>query len=305
MTSSIEMKKRKKMEKYKKFMTENKKDFLLPRNLSPKEKDIFMHLFLLLRGKVIKGIFPELMNLEIMFSKSDLKTLVLKNIVIFQNHKKGWIISINPRYITKNVECSWCGAKFSEMVYFRQNSITCPGCGFRMHNSTTAERVDNHSIPKKAVITVPSEHVISDISGNIKVTDIVLAPTAMERTIQIANQEVIPFITSKADKLNALSTLKRIENKKKEANASILQDNILANFSPICINFLKKYFFIQNHTLFSALKYINLKLSEISNDPQFIANASLKGNTLTEVKNACELLCENAIIRSITIVADD
>jgi len=174
-----------------------------------------------------------------------------------------------------------------------------------MHNSTTAERVDNHSIPKKAVITVPSEHVISDISGNIKVTDIVLAPTAMERTIQIANQEVIPFITSKADKLNALSTLKRIENKKKEANASILQDNILANFSPICINFLKKYFFIQNHTLFSALKYINLKLSEISNDPQFIANASLKGNTLTEVKNACELLCENAIIRSITIVADD
>ena len=49
----------------------------------------------------------------------------------------------------------------------------------------------------------------------------------------------------------------------------------------------------------------NYSLSEISNDPQFIANASLKGNTLTEVKNACELLCENAIIRSITIVADD
>jgi len=305
MTSSIEMKKRKKMEKYKKFMTENKKDFLLPRNLSPKEKDIFMHLFLSLRGKVIKGIFPELMNSEIMFSKSDLKTLVLKNIVIFQNHKKGWIISINPRYITKNVECSWCGAKFSEMVYFRQNSITCPGCGFRMHNSTTAEKVDNHSIAEKAVINVPSEHVISDISGNIKVTDIVLAPTAMERLVQIANQEVIPFIISKADKLNALSTLKRIENKKKEANALILQDNILANFSPICVNFLKKYFFIQNHRFFSALKYINLKLSEISKDPQFIANASLKGNTLTEVKNACELLCENAIIRSITMAADD
>ena len=34
------MKKRKKMEKYKKFMTENKKDFLLPHNLSPKEKEI-------------------------------------------------------------------------------------------------------------------------------------------------------------------------------------------------------------------------------------------------------------------------
>jgi len=297
------------MEKYKKFMTENKKDFLLPHNLSPKEKDIFMHLFLSLRGKVIKGIFPELMNSEIMFSKSDLKTLVLKNIVIFQNHKKGWIISINPRYITKNVECSWCGAKFSEMVYFRQNSITCPGCGFRMHNSTTAsttpEKVDNHSIVEKVVTTVPNRYVISDNSGNIKVTDIVLAPTAMERLKQIANQEVIPFRTSKADKLNALSTLKRIENKKKEADALILQDNILANFSPICINFLKKYFFIQNHTLFSARMYINLKLSEISNDPQFIANASLKCNTLTEVRNACELLYENAIIRSVTIVADD
>jgi len=294
-------------------MTENKKDFLLPHNLSPKEKDIYMYLFLLLRKKVIKGIFPELINSEIMFSKSDLKTLILKNIVIFQNHKKGWIISINPRHITKNVECSWCGAKFSEMVYFRQNSITCPGCGFRMHSTTaekvdnhsTAEKVDNHSTAEKLVINVPSEHVISDNSGNIKVTDIVLAPTATERLLQIANQEVIPFITTRADKLNALSTLKRIENKKKEANALIVQDNILANFSPICINFLKKYFFIQNHTFFSALKYINLKLSEISNDPQFIANASLKGNTLTEVKNACELLCENAIIRSITIVADD
>jgi len=184
----------------------------------------------------------------------------------------------------------------------------------RMHNSTTAEKVDNHSIvekvdnnsiAEKAVINVPSRHVISDNSGNIKVTDIVLAPTATERLIQIANQEVIPFITSKADKLNALSTLKRIENKKKEANALIVQDNILANFSPICINFLKKYFFIQNHTLFSARMYINLKLSEISNDPQFIANASLKCNTLTEVRNACELLYENAIIRSVTIAADD
>ena len=191
------------------------------------------------------------------------------------------------------------------MVYFRQNSITCPGCGFRMHSETTPEKLDNHSTAEKAVITVPIGHVISDNSGNMKVTDIVLAPTATERLIQISNQEVIPFKNSKADKLNALSTLKRIENKKKEAKALILQDNILANFSPICVNFLKKYFFIQNHRFFSALKYINLKLSEISNDPQFIANASLKGNTLTEVKNACELLCENAIIRSITMAADD
>jgi len=304
MTSYIQMKKRKKMEKYKKFMTENKKDFLLPHNLSPKEKDIFMHIFQLLREKIKRGIYPEIYNNEIVYTKSDVKSLILKEIVLFKQYKKGWIITINPSYITKNVECSWCGAKFSEMVYFRQNSITCPGCGFRTHNSTTAKIVDNHSIAEKAVI-VPSEHVISDISGNIKVTDIVMAPTAMERTIQIANQEVIPFITSKADKLNALSTLKRIKNKKKEADALILQDNILANFSPICINFLKKYFFIRKYTLFSALKYINLRLTEISNDPQFIANASLKGNTLTEVRNACELLYENAIIRSVTIVADD
>ena len=234
--------------------------------------------------------------------------------MIFQQHKRAWIISINPQYITKNAECSYCGAKFSEMVYFRRNSITCPGCGLRMYNSTTVEKVDNHSIVEKvdnhsivekAVINVPSGHVISDNSGNIKVTDIVLAPTATERLIQIANQEVIPFKTNKADKLNALSTLKCIENKKKEANALIVQDNILANFSSICINFLKRYFFIQNHTLFSAIMYINLGLSEISKDPQFIANASLKCNTLTEVRNACELLYENATIRSLTIVADE
>jgi len=292
------------MEKYKKFIKEYKKDFLLPSNLSPKEKDIFMHIFQLIRKKVNRGIYPETHNNEIVYTKSDVKSLILKEIVLFKQYKKGWIITINPLYITKNVECSWCGAKFSEMVYFRQNSITCPGCGLRMHNLTTAERVDNYSTAKKVVINVPSGHVISDSSGNMKVTDIILAPTAMERTIQIANQEVIPFKTSKADKLNALSTLKRIKNKKKEADVLILQDNILANFSPICINFLKKYFFIQNHAFFSAQKYINLKLSEISNDPQFIANASLKCNTLTEVRNACELLYENAKIRSLTMVAE-
>jgi len=292
------------MEKYKKFIKEYKKDFLLPSNLSPKEKDIFMHIFQLIRKKVNRGIYPEIHNNEIVYTKSDMKSLILKEIVLFKQYKKGWIITINPLYITKNVECSWCGAKFNEKIYFRLKHITCPGCGFRMYNSTTAERVDNYSTAEKVVITVPSGHVISDNSGNIKVTDIVLAPTAMERIIQIANQEVIPFKTSKADKLNALSTLKCIENKKKEADVLILQDNILANFSPICINFLKKYFFIQNHAFFSALKYINLKLSEISNDPQFISNASLKCNTLTEVRNACELLYENAKIRSLTIVAE-
>jgi len=304
----------KKHTNFEKFKQEYKKDFDIP-VLSTKEKDIFMYLFLLLRIKMSKGIFPELYNSEIMFSKSDLKTLVLKGIVIFQNYKRGWIISMNPNYITKTTECSFCGAKFNEIVYFRRNSIRCPGCGIRMHGSTTAKRINDYSvaitniekveaIPKVTTSVVPIEHVITDVPGFLKITDIVLAPTAMERTIQIANQEVIPFKTSKADKLNALSTLKRIENKKKEADALILQDNILANFSPICINFLKKYFFIQNHAFFSALKYINLKLSEISNDPQFIANASLKGNTLTEVRNACELLYENTKIRSLTIVAD-
>ena len=293
-----------KMEKYKKFMMENKKDFLLPSNLSPKEKDIFMHIFQLLRKKIKKGIYPEIYNNEIVYTKSDVKSLILKEIILFKQYKKGWIITINPSYITKNVQCSWCGATFNEKIYFRLKHIYCPGCGFRMYNSTTAERINNRSIAEKVLITVPSGHVISDNFGNIKVTDIVLAPTAMERTIQIANQEVIPFKTSKADKLNALSTLKRIENKKKEAEALIVQNNILANFSPMCINFLKKYFFIQNHTLFSAMMYINLKLSEISNDPQFIANASLKNNILTEVRNACELLYENAKIRSLTIVAD-
>ena len=81
---------------FEKFKREYKKDFDIPA-LSAKEKDIFMYLFLLLRKKMSKGIFPELYNSEIMFSKSDLKALILKNIVIFQNHKKGWIISMNPK----------------------------------------------------------------------------------------------------------------------------------------------------------------------------------------------------------------
>ena len=251
-----------------------------------------------------KGMFPELYNSEIMFSKSDLKALILKNIVIFQNYKKGWIISMNPHCITKNAECSFCGAKFNEIVYFRQNSITCPGCGFRMHSPTTAKRVDDYS---KAItnteklttdiVKVPNEHVITGTPGNIKVTDIVLAPTAMERTIQIANQEVIPFQTSKADRLNAISELNRIANKKKEKRAITAQEKILANFSDTCVNFVKEYFFIYDLGIFSIMMYINIGLSEIRKDPRFIANASLKNNVLNEVKTACELLCRNADIR--------
>ena len=191
-----------------------------------------------------------------MFSKSDLKALVLKGIVIFQNHKKGWIISMNPNYITKNAECSFCGAKFNEMVYFRRNSIRCPGCGIRMHGLATAKRVNDYSVAitniekVEAIVKVPIEHVITDVPGNLKITDIVLAPTAMERTIQIANQEVIPFQTSKADRLNAISAINRIAEKKKEKRAVIIQEKILANFSDTCVNFVKEYFCIYDHTIF-------------------------------------------------------
>jgi len=216
---------------FKKFKQEYKKDFDIP-VLSTKEKDIFMYLFLLLRKKMSRGIFPELYNSEIMFSKSDLKTLVLKNIVIFQNYKRGWIVSINSHYITKNTECSFCGAKFNEMVYFRRNSIRCPGCGIRMHGLVTAKRVNDYSvaitniekveaIPKvtTSVVKVPIEHVITGTPGNLKITDIVLAPTATERTIQIANQEVIPFRVGKADKLNALSTHRKQKKRGKSISS--------------------------------------------------------------------------------------
>ena len=61
----MQIKNPKTMEKYKKFQMEYKKDFLLPRNLSAKEKDIFMHIFQLLRKKIKRGIYPETYNNEI------------------------------------------------------------------------------------------------------------------------------------------------------------------------------------------------------------------------------------------------
>jgi len=299
------------MEKFKKFKQENKKDFDIP-VLYAKEKDIFMYLFLLLRRKMSKGIFPELYNSEILFSKSDLKALILKNIVIFQNYKKGWIISMNPNYITKSTECSFCGAKFNEMVYFRRNSIRCPGCGIRMHGSATAKRVNDYSvaitniekveaIPKvtTSVVKVPIEHVITDVPGNLKITDIVLAPTAMERTIQIANQEVIPFQTNRADKMNAISTLNQIASEKNKSLALIAQKEILANFSDDCIILLREYFFVGDK-FFSATKYMNMRLSEVVKDPRFMGNTSRKSMLLAEMKYACEQLCGNAEIRSVT-----
>ena len=67
------------MEKFKTFKIENK-DFILPQNLSPKEKDIFMYLFRFLRKKIDRGIYPEACNDEIIYTKSDLKSLLLKEI---------------------------------------------------------------------------------------------------------------------------------------------------------------------------------------------------------------------------------
>jgi len=96
--------------------------------------------------------------------------------------------------------------------------------------------------------------------------------------------------------LNAISEINRIAGKKKEKRAITAQEKILANFSDTCVNFVKEYFCIYNHTIFSAMKYMNIGLSEITKDPRFIANASLKNTVLSEVKTACELLCRNADI---------
>ena len=264
------MKTQKKMEKYKKFMMENKKDFLLPRNLFTKEKDIFLYLFQLLREKINKGIYPEVYNDEIIYTKSDLKSLILKGIIIFKSNKRGWMITINPIYVTKNVECSWCGAKFNEKIYFRQKRMRCPSCMSGMNGSTVAEKFENETEIKEEIYDI--ETVRTDIE-NVCI-----------------DTEIIPFQTSKADSLNVLSTINRIAEKKKEKGVVSIQEKILANFSDTCVNFIREYFFIYDHTIFSAMKYMNIGLREIRKDPRFIANASLKNNILTEVKTACDEL---------------
>ena len=278
------MKKRKKMEKYKKFMTENKKDFLLPHNLSPKEKDIFMYIFQLLRKKLHRGIYPEAYNNEIIYTKSDVKSLILKEIVLFKQYKKGWIITINPSYITKNVECPWCGAKFNEKIYFRLKRMRCPSCMYGMNGSTVTEKFEE----------INDVSIISTTKNKTKTekvtTDIKLVPTSIERTMQIARQKIIPFQTNKADILNAISTVNRIAEKKKEKGVVSIQEKILANFSDTCVNFIREYFFIYDHTIFSAMKYMNVGLREIRKDPRFIANAALKNTVLSEVKTACDEL---------------
>ena len=123
------------MEKFKKFKLEYKKDFIIPSLSTTKEKDIFIYIFRLLREKINKGIYPEIYNNEIIYTKPDMKNLIEKEIILFKQYKKGWVITINPTYVTKNVECSWCGAKFNEKIYFRQKRMRCPSCMYGMNGS--------------------------------------------------------------------------------------------------------------------------------------------------------------------------
>jgi len=281
------------MEKFKTFKIENK-DFVFPQNLSTKEKDIFMYIFHLLRQKINRGIYPELYNNEIIYSKSDVKNLILKGIIIFMQYKKGWIITLNPIYITKNVECSWCGAKFNEKIYFRMKRMRCPSCMCGMNGSTVTEKFENEDIffTRKIENKTEIEKVTNDIE---------IVQTGIQKIIQASKEKIIPFQSSKADKLNAISELCRIAEKKKQKRAIIAQEKILANFSDVCVNFVNEYFCIYDHRIFSAMKYMNIGLTEIRKDPRFIANASLKNNVLSEVKTACELLSRNADIGMLSI----
>ena len=288
------------MEKFKKFKQEYKKDFVIPFLSTTKEKDIFIYIFRLLREKINKGIFPEISNNEIIYSKSDLKNLISKEIIFFMKQKKGWIITINPTYSTKNVECPWCGAKFNEKIYFRQKRMRCPSCMSGMNGSTIAEKFETDDI----IFPTKTENINKE-ENKTKIekvtTDIKSIPTDIERTMQIARQEIIPFQTSKADKINAISTLNQIASEKNKSLALIAQKEILANFSNDCIILLREYFFVGNK-FFSATKYMNMRLSEVVKDPRFIGNTSRKSMLLAEMKYACEQLCGNAEIRSVTEV---
>ena len=265
------------MEKYKKFMQEYKKDFLLPHNLSPKEKDIFIYIFRLLRKKINIGIYPEVRNDEIIYSKSDMKSLISKGIILFQPYKRGWIITIHPTHITKNVECSWCGTKFNEKIYFRLKRMRCPSCMYGMNGSTHTEKFENDRGIKEIEILHDKE-----------INDIEIVRTDIQK-----RHKIIPFQTSKADILNNISAINRMAEKKKERRAITTQEKILAKFSDTTVNFILEYFFIYNHTIFSPTKYMNIGLTQIRKDPRFIANASLKNTILSEVKTACdELLAE-------------
>jgi len=155
---------------------------------------------------------------------------------------------------------------------------------YGMNGSTTIEKFEE----------INDVSIISTAENKTKTekltTDIKLIPTDIERTMQIARQEIIPFHTNKADILNAISAVNRIAIKKKEKEAVLIQEKILANFSEICVNFIREYFCMYNHTVFSTMKYMNIGLTEIRKDPRFIANPALKNTILTEVKTACDEL---------------
>jgi len=162
--------------------------------------------------------------------------------------------------------------------------MRCPSCMYGMNSSTTMEKSEE-------INYVPIISTTENKTKTEKVTtDIKLVPTDIERTMEIARQEIIPFQTSKADIFNTISALNRIAEKKKEKKLITIQEKILADFSDTSINFIREYFFIYNHRIFSPMKYMNIGLTEIRKDPRFIANASLKNTILTEVKTACDEL---------------
>jgi len=264
---------------FEKFKQEYKKDFDIP-VLSAKEKDIYMYIFQLLREKISKGIYPEINNDEIIYTKSDLKNLISKGIILYMHYKKGWIITLNPTYATKNVECPWCGAKFNEKIYFRQKRMRCPSCMWGMNGSTAIEKFEDNQKIKEI-------EILHDKEIKEEINDIEIVRTDIEKI-----HKIIPFQSSKADSLNALSTVNRIAEKKEKKRIITTQEKILANFSDISVNFIREYFFIYSHTIFSPMKYMNIGLREIRKDPRFIANAALKNTVLSEVKTACDELLE-------------
>jgi len=149
---------------------------------------------------------------------------------------------------------------------------------YGMNGSTTVEKFENTQEIKEIEILRNKE--IKE-----KINDIEVVRTGIKKIYKI-----IPFRTSKADSLNAISAVNRIAEKKKEKEAVTIQEKILANFSDICVNFIVEYFFIYDHTIFSPIKYMNIGLTQIRKDPRFIANAALKNTVLSEVKTACDEL---------------
>jgi len=145
---------------------------------------------------------------------------------------------------------------------------------YGMNGSTHTEKFENDREIKEIEILHDKE-----------INDIEIVRTDIQK-----RHKIIPFQTSKADGLNAISAVNRIAEKKKEKEVVTIQEKILANFSDTCINFIREYFFIYNHTIFSTMKYMNIGLTQIRKDPRFIANAALKNNILSEVKTACDEL---------------